>query len=68
MKKTSSDLNVGLWVVGGLVGLYLLGAAAIAADSMVGTMWFSHLPNSGRTVIVVLYKPFFDTLSKLGIP
>jgi len=54
MKKTSSGLNVGLWVAGGLVGVYLFGFVILLIDPITVT-----LPDPVADAISFLYGPLF---------
>jgi hypothetical protein len=63
MKKPSSGLGVGLWVVGGLVGMYLLGALAIYGDyrfNRFGT--YVALPWQAKKTLGFIYTPLFTSI------
>jgi hypothetical protein len=71
MKKPSS-LGVGLWVVGGVFGLYLLGGVAIWVDLLyLNGRFHSALPTSVQDTLTSIYLPFnavfFPLLERLGI-
>ena len=64
MKPIFSGLGVGLWVVGGLVALYLFGAVLLYLDtSVLRTHIANDLPFEVRAWIFVAYQP----LTRAGI-
>lgn len=69
MKRPSSDFGVGLWVAGGLVGLYLLGALALYVDEEVfGTYYlFESLPPPAKKIVLLVYIPLGWLLEKMGL-
>ena len=68
MKKPSSGLGFGLWVVSGMLGLYLLGACAILlAGPRNYERWANSMPYPVSDVVYAIYTPFFILLWKVGI-
>ena len=69
MKMPSSGLGVGLWAVGGLVAIYLLGAVWVYNDRtfMIAEYHPKGPPNVVRNIAVFLYYPFFEFLNRLGL-
>jgi len=59
MRKHVSGLHVGAYVVGGLVGLYLLGGVLIYLDGVIyRTNWIPvFLGPTGMGVVTWLYRP-----------
>lgn len=72
MKKPSNGLGVGLWVVGGIVGLYLIGAIFISLDlRFFRGEWFAYLINSSPPwfypFLVDVYAPTLSVLKSIGL-
>jgi hypothetical protein len=71
MKKPSSGLGIGVWAVGGLVGLYLLGYAFLFADWVMGSEFKGRLPMPVQDFIQIIYLPMRPVteflLRRLGI-
>ncbi len=55
MKKASSGVLVGLYVLAGVVGLYLLGGLLLGLDIVYGSRWVDQLPEPVVWVLFVLY-------------
>ena len=62
MKKPSSGQGVALWVVGGLVGLYLAGAAFMYLDHLLGYPFYEFCPKPVQSCITFIYTPLFKPL------
>jgi len=72
MKKPSSGIGFGLWLVGGLLGLYLMGAICISLDlRFFQGAWFAYLINSSPPwvypFLVDVYAPTLSVLKSLGL-
>lgn len=59
MKKHASGLRIGAYVIAGLVGVYLLGAAALLLDAQFfGTYWFfNNVPEPVGRAVETIYMP-----------
>jgi hypothetical protein len=55
MKKASSGVQVGLYALTGVVGVYLLGGLLLGLDIVYGSRWVDHLPEPVVWVLFVLY-------------
>jgi hypothetical protein len=68
MKKHASGFQIGAYVAGGLVGLYLFGAVGVYTGTIEGHSEFHSKdpPDLLRYVVVFLYYPLFDFLSRQG--
>jgi hypothetical protein len=62
MKKPSSSLGIGLWVVGGLVAIYLAGAAFMYLDHRLGYPFYKLCPKPVQSAITFIYNPLFQPL------
>ena len=67
MKRPSSGLGVGLWSVGGLIALYLLGFGLLWIDGEVTRTGLYHrLPPGPQAFIHAIYSPLVLLLYRLG--
>jgi len=68
MKHTSSGLGVGLWAVGGLVGLYLLILLVFYVDEEVFKTFylFNALPPQAKEIMLIIYAPVGWLLERIG--
>jgi hypothetical protein len=69
MKKPSSGLGVALWGVGGLLGLYVMGALAIYLDEFVFKTYyiFKTLPPWVGEYVQVIYTPLGWLIDRMGL-
>ena len=68
MKKSSAPLDIGLWAVGVLAGLYLLGFGLIWIDyEVTRTLWFDGLPLRVKMIISYAYLPLVTLLRYVGL-
>ena len=68
MKKAAGRLDIALWIVGGLAGLYLLGFGLIWLDyEVTRTMWFDGLPVKAKMIISYAYLPLMTLLRYVGL-
>ena len=68
MKRPSSGLGVGLRVVGGLVGLYLLGYLLTLADGIFGWHYFRQFPGPIISALKTIYSPLHEAIGAILYP
>jgi hypothetical protein len=67
MRKRASGLQVGVYIVGGIVGLFLLGFCLVVAGTLSGGHFFGRLPVPILSALGLIYSPLENLLAWIGI-
>jgi hypothetical protein len=59
MKKPSSGIGFGLWVLGGILALYVASGLLIYNDQRSGNLFFGRVSRSTTYLALRIYSPLF---------